>query len=102
MNKLPEIVGLNELCAAIVGEFAFMIISADYFDSNYEDLKSIDLNVLLKRTVRYFESCTDLDVIDTKKAELHIKIAGFLYPYRNIVDVAAIQQNVHHKLVKLL
>lgn len=103
MNKLPKLVSHPELIEAIIGQFAFMKMMAESTDSKFVELIQIDLNDVLSKADTFFiDYCTLLHMIEQEElpAEMDLTegITKFLSEWKEIVDVTAIQQNVHNIL----
>ena len=99
MNKLPTFIGHPELVSQIVGQFVFMILMSSGEDHNFVELNVVDINTVFKKADSYFLDYTDdLGMIDTIETKMDQKIKKFLSEWRAVVDVEAIQQNVHNGL----
>jgi hypothetical protein len=99
MIQLPDAVTHPELCDIIVGQFAFMKAMARPEDSNFFPLQELSLNDVFEKADAHFIDFTITEeVIDTKKCNLSEKIKLFLSEWSQVVDVTAIQQNIHYKL----
>lgn len=101
MNKLPSIITHPELIETIIGQFAFMKMMAKPEDNNFYVLNELDLNDILRKADSFFvEYCTFEEEIELEilEEEFSLTIARFLSEWKAIVDVAAIQQNVHYRL----
>lgn len=99
MKKLPEAVSHPQLCEAIVGQFAFMKAMSKPSDNNSDALYDIDLNDVFQKCDDYFVNLTSFEeIIETEESNLENKITEFLSQWKTVVDVTAIQQNVHNIL----
>lgn len=104
MNKLPSIITHPELIETIIGQFAFMKMMAKPEDRNFYALNELDLNDVFRKADSFFiEYCTFEEAIemDELEEEFSTTIALFLSEWKAIVDVTAIQQNVHHRLATI-
>jgi len=99
MNPLPATVSHPELCAAIVGEFAFMKAMSRPEDSSFQPLQELSLDKVFNEADTFFIEFTTLEeIIDTQQSDLAVQLAAFLYAYIDVTDIIAIQQNIHNKL----
>jgi len=98
-NKLVEITSHAEIVTEIVAQFAFMKIMAEEQDGNYEALDKLRLDEIYAKADNYFVEFTDdFGMIETAPCNLTEKLTQFLSEWSSIVDVEAIQQNIHHRL----
>ena len=105
MNKLPKVISHAELVEAIVGQFAFMKMMVEPEDRGITELNAIDLNYVCKKADDHFLMLTDMvGIINqdnlSEDVDLAKEITLFLSEWKEIVDVTAIQQNVHNILNK--
>lgn len=100
MRKLIEWVSHPQLCEKIVGQFAFMKAMARPEDSSFEALNNLSLNDVFEKADSFFVQFTGpLELIDTKKHALAVKITEFLSQWKEVTDVTAIQQNIHYQIL---
>jgi hypothetical protein len=68
-------------------------------DGNYAALHALNLHMIFRKADDYFVQFTDVEeTILTDECNLSEKITEFLSEWKAIVDVTAIQQNIHHHL----
>lgn len=102
MKKLVEITSHTEIIEKIIGQFVFMKLMSEPEDSNFLELFDLNLNDIFKKADEFFIDFTDdLGMIISEDVNLSSKITEFLKEWSQIVDVTAIQQNVHYQLYVL-
>ena len=103
MVKLIPIVSHAGLVEQIVGQFVFMYVLAEPGDSNYTQIRyELNLNIITRKAYDFFETLADENgMIMSDEVDLTTQITLFLKEWETIVDVTAIQQNVHSQLKKL-
>ena len=100
MRKLVEITSHPELVAQVMAQFAFMITMAEKDDPNFEKLQELNLQDIFQKADQFFcEYTDDLGMIMTEECGLTEKITEFLKEWEEVVDVTAIQQNIHYHLL---
>lgn len=102
MNNPPDIISYPSLIQAIVGQFAFMQAIVEKNDNNYDAIWSIDLNDVCKKAIIFFEKFLTIDLAiecTELKNPFEHDLKNFLSEWKEIVDVTAIQQNVHTILI---
>jgi len=100
MRKLIEITTHPQLVQEIVGQFVFMILMAETEDHKFKEIQSLNLQDIFNKADNYFIQFSDQNkMIFTEEHNLTEKITEFLKEWEEIVDVTAIQQNIHYKLL---
>lgn len=102
MVKLIQYVSHPDLCAQIVGQFAFMKAMARPEDNSFFPLQELSLDDIYNKADNYFIDFTSIEeLIDADECNLSDKITSFLQEWKSITDVTAIQQNIHYQLKTL-
>lgn len=102
MIKLIEHVGHPELCAQIVGQFAFMKAMSRPEDNCFFALQDLSLDEIYNKADAYFIDFTTIEeIIESDKCNLTEKLSLFLQEWKGITDVTAIQQNIHYNLKRM-
>ncbi len=99
MRKLIPIVACPSLVAEIIGQFVFMALMAHPNDKNFIELQYLDLNDIFTKADQFFGDLTDVgELIMADEVNLSEKLTEFLQEWAQIVDITAMQQNIHHRL----
>ncbi len=100
MKPLVKITSHPTIVQEIIGQFVFIILMSRPEDSNFKKLQELDINDVFKKADSYFIKFTDFEemISDTDACNLTEKITEFLKEWAYVVDITAIQQNVHYRL----
>lgn len=99
MIKLIPITSHPELVSEIVYQFSFMKLMSEASDRHHLELSALNIDDVYRKADLYFIDFTDdLGMIMTEDHDIKTKLTEFLKEWHEIVDVTAIQQNVHYRL----
>lgn len=100
-HEVPVCTTLNDLIQVLIGQAAFMKSAAEKEDRNFHQLSDFSLDEFYKNAMAYFQiRGTEFDncILFEDSEESELFITEFLRDYSEVLDVVAVQKNVHQIL----